>query len=757
MAYGLKYRSDYDSVTGKTYRIEIYQDGYTDIFYNIELSGQPVVQTWQQDDVFAPVRGCALTMKFLNSGNLPVESFYADQDNAFKVIHTCLTTGDVTFIGFINQADTFEDMLDYRHIITVTANDSLALLKDIKFNKTTWNVNEIYEIGSVTLAAPHGVIISDCNYTPVPYTQFVFIDANGNEHYYTPTVVTPGSGFVTCTVIETVVTTATQTGKIAVHSAFRFYERNNLLNIILVCLLNTGLELNCNVYTNLFEISFKTGLSFLQQTYIDTQTFLSGDNFDDCHTVLTKVLSRFGLCLFQAEGRWNIMRPNELRYYSNGQIPCFVYDKKMNLIGTETLSNPVGIGANENTFPETGATRYIVRPYKYSKETFNYKQPDELIRDNRLLKVGSLISSITQGDTRIDTYEIPTNIGWTHYYSDASRIVVKTNIYSETETDRYLLQPKVNNGGAGYLGFPNIEFNQIEVSKGDRLNFECSVKSASSTGGQNVKYRFGFYLRTTTGTYYNLVNTGGAGNAFQWNLVNATPIQSIGFAHTVLAAEAEQYYNYVLSDEGTQKKVPTFPADGLLTIRVYGTNDTNVSQPNVDCIIKDISISITNYINDSAKVIGQVHNNTQPPEIKNNSEIEILADDSPRNSIAGTLFRVQFTGLLQNKTTGWYRSGFTENKKLGEITTFENLFLHRVPHAKIEGTFYSKDGNSLNATPLIPLQHNVFTDSLFLFGQLSVDYRNDNFNCTMYEQKKGNETDASLVNTYSFTYLYDTK
>jgi hypothetical protein len=164
----------------------------------------------------------------------------------------------------------------------------------------------------------------------------------------------------------------------------------------------------------------------------------------------------------------------------------------------------------------------------------------------------------------------------------------------------------------GYENFLNVQFNDIEVQEGDEFDFECSIKTASSTGGDGVYYRFGFFLQTTTGQYYNLVNQYGPGfDMFKWNLFNLTPIQSIGNPLLVLAEDAESYTAYKLSDTGAQKRVPRFPASGLLRIRMYGTNDTNVSQPNVDCIWNNIRFTLYALINESTQIIGQTHTNTQ--------------------------------------------------------------------------------------------------------------------------------------------------
>ena len=103
---------------------------------------------------------------------------------------------------------------------------------------------------------------------------------------------------------------------------------------------------------------------------------------------------------------------------------------------------------------------------------------------------------------------------------------------------------------------------------------------------------------------------------------------------------------------------------------------------------KNFSFELTFGVTEQKNITGQTHTSTQNQNPKANEDVEIFIDDSPRNSIQGTLFLSTFTGLLQDRTTLWMRPTVIEARRLGDITTFEQLFWRRAPRTKLEGQMY---------------------------------------------------------------------
>ena len=128
------------------------------------------------------------------------------------------------------------------------------------------------------------------------------------------------------------------------------------------------------------------------------------------------------------------------------------------------------------------------------------------------------------------------------------------------------------------------------------------------------------------------------------------------------------------------------------------------------------------------------------------------------------MYLPSFTNLLQDRTSGWYRlSNDTERLKIGRLTTFERLFANRRPRKKIEGTFYGISTVEGPLTMLRVIKYIDFNYLNFIFGTLSIDYRNNRIDCTLYEAYEDGggigelETDSSLSSVYTFNYLYAVK
>ena len=134
MAYGLKYQGEFSSISEVDYHLEILEKDYTGINYSLQMAAVPVVHSWNTDDIKAPVKGSSLSIRYLNKGSIPIESFYSNADDHFKVIF--YQGSKVLFVGYLVQDDCIEPMLDYTHEVTLSANDNLGLLKDIELDIT---------------------------------------------------------------------------------------------------------------------------------------------------------------------------------------------------------------------------------------------------------------------------------------------------------------------------------------------------------------------------------------------------------------------------------------------------------------------------------------------------------------------------------------------------------------------------------------------------------------------------------------------
>ncbi len=867
MSYGLIYQTQWDSIprpgatVADTYYAKIYKKDYDGTISSLLASGKPVAHQWQTDDPHTPIKGSNFTFTFINSGLLPLSTFFSVEDNTFRMDY--YWNDQLMFTGFIVQTDSTEIQIDIPHTIELSFTDNLALLKEVTLQQAASLLGPFVEYTDklIEYNGPHiiwfyiepmavaigdtlqisGSGVADGNWTVVN-----FVDptpAGLPVKVQVAETLSPWVGGVPCVV------RAITPFDLTIRRPFAVYLR--------LCLLSTSLQLNTQVYGNIHANGMPVPSYMFEDAYLDGETFFNSNTWQNCYDVLTEIMNRFKCMLIQVNGVWNILRYDEMRY-TNNQPRLALYTSDFIRVGGGRLIEGLTYGNGSDI--QTGLLQNAIRPYKYDKETFNYIIPQALKNQN-INNVGAIISTntvtIDSGNQnnypyygqypigsviRTDNYQFPATSQWTHVYADEAFIVVLTQelLTGEVEKDRFVYQPKITNGlPPGYQNFANTQFNEIEVNAGDRFDFSCSIKVASSIGSGSVTVRFGFYLRDTAGHYYSLVNTAGGGNRFQWNGFSLTPIQSIGMTFQLNSPDEQVFTNYTLSDTGDQKVVPPIPADGLLTIRMYGTTDTNVSQPDVDAIWKDLNLTLTNYIAGSVKVVGQTHTQLQPGIINNKGDETLIMDDSPKNTVGGTIFLASFTNLLQDRTFRWNRSGFSDNLRLGQITTLETLYWHRKSRIKLEGNLIglvqpftynisghvvfvapnqivfsslailpivvgsvivvtgsiSNDG-TYNVTLVTPLfaTPNIYTltvaeavvnedttpvnlqittrqhltaltvisyllqpNMYFLFGMLSIDYKNNQANGTLYEQWDIGEVDNDLQNQYEFKYLYDTK
>jgi hypothetical protein len=762
-SYGLIYRADYSTTTNFTGRIEIFKKDYTGDFMPLELSAEPVVQNYETDEQAPAIKGCSLTATFNNTGVTPIENFYSEDDDGFKVVHYIDSV--ITFIGFIVQDDCQEPMVDYRHEVSLSANDNLGLLKDVSLSNVPpiSDVNHYPAAVQLSFVSPIPacyIILYYTDFIPqvgVPFTIGGHIDPIANATF-TPLVVSHlgDSGWVVEVDSSSFsADTVAWPSRIAGFATYNLRNLNTLLNIIYICLYNTGIRINTYVYVNIWEDSQDNTRSFLEQTYIDPRVFLKSDEYINCWDVLTYILERFKLTLFQCQGRWNITRVDEFRF---GNPNAFTYNDSMVFFGTTNFSNTLNFGFEQDHYPETAPDKSVVRPYKFVKETFNYVQPELLINNADLQDLGTFDHQDIAGGFTYDYYDFPVLSKWVHFFPgsaliDVSRIVVKTEIATGFEADRYIYQPKTNAGGIGVDHFANVQFNDIQVSAQDVMEFSLRIKAAGSTGGDNVIWRCGFILAQDEGSYWALQNGSGP---LQWNQFFVPPdsVAPILAETAVLAANAEDYYDYILSnhDNGDPKQVPPFPVDGVLRIRVYGSNDTNASQAQVDAIWKDLKLTIKQFVNESSTIIGHTHTDTQDKVIKNTSDTVLQIDDSQRSTIAGTLFKVQPLNLVWLRTSQWYTAQDGTRRRLGDIITYQQLFQYRIPRTKIEGKWYILD----DVMMLAVVHYFADFDKRFTFGTLTIYFRNNYLEATLYEIPYG-ETDAELTRDYVFKYLYQNK
>jgi len=744
MAYGLKYTCNFGRIdaTGDSYTINIYKNNYGGSSTAIKGSAAPVVHTWENDEPKAVIKGSSLSISLVNENNIPLSDLYSVDDQEFKVIFlwNLFGGGSITlFEGFIVQDDSSEIMEDYAHEINLSANDNLGLLKDVPFNNSKAQPLALIETITDTVdgQAPNFVVVSAATYNKIEVGDTLVITStggvNGTFTLASKVVIT---GIYYLIFNEAVTNLPATSSTIGLYRP-DMYSLRSLNAIIKSCLLSTGLLLDTRIFANINEETQSAAGCFLDQTLIDPQTFNGGSSWDNCYEVLTKVLDRFHLTLLQAKGKWNLVRWDEARYYDY-DVPGFTYDPAFTSQPAQNLDESsiifggfpkYQIGIGEDSVAETGLMQTITRPFKFTKETFNYKQPAQLLRNFDLQQLGNLRTTYTTGSgptlQTISEYAAP----WWYYtnaYPSAAGVNGPADFFIR------VIQDSLGNEIERYMVVlhNDIHSYQFEAGLGDIIKFSFRSKTTAGFSSLNI------FIKLTDGT--NTVFANEPGGLPSWDTTT-------GFTVAVDVTAGEWF--------SVETETRPLPFDGLVTVYLRAWSIAGSGEN----LYQDMRIEYIPMINQSSKIIGQTHTSNQNLTIKNTDEKEISIDSAPRNAIAGALFLNSLTGLLQTRCGQWLRSYAAGQKNLGEITTFENLFLRRIPRTLLEGTFYGLISSGNHLTPLAVCRYTFFPTHNFIFGRLEIDYRNNSASGTLYELYKDTEVDGDLSYIYLFQFLYATK
>jgi hypothetical protein len=521
-----------------------------------------------------------------------------------------------------------------------------------------------------------------------------------------------------------------------------YTEKRPLTYLFAHLLTATNLELDLNVFSRLLPVG-GVEARFLDDVWMEDITWLNNSEWDDCYSILEKILKRFRFTLFQADGIWNMIRFDELRQYS-GEILGAKYGL-VGIFGSQiyafdtgvTMPEEFDIGPDELSFPETGLTESIVRPCKFVKEKFSYRQPYDILRNSNFERVGNLITSYADGSDTLYEYEMTDwqigkgyNVAGTLLVdSSATRFIrVRKNSFGE-EIDRI----GVIKGAAGHDDRTCAECYKIEVSAGDRIRFSFDYKTLHSQVGNRY---FLMEILTTSPAIPRSLNNRNLETDGTWTYNGSI----------LSAAFTPENHNEWKS---VSVETDIIPVTGLL---YFNLAQQDGSAADSETHYKNIRFEIFRSI--GINVIGHTHTDTQDENINNDVETDIACDSSPSNSIAGTLFVKGFTNGVRDRAISFKRGDTVIELRLGEITTFDQLFQRRIPRRKLEGTFYNVTQKD-SLSPLTLVNYTSFAGDWFIWGNMEIDYRNRNVKGTLWEWYKDTEADGDLTEIYDFKYLYD--
>ena len=739
MAYGLKYQTQFTSqsdinIPEKNYTLQFLFKDYTGNPISIEGAETTVVQSHSNDDPKAPIKGQSLDISLINkNGSLPITAFQSEDDDGVMV-KLLGDSDELLFIGFLVQDDFYETMVDYTHPIKLSANDGLGLLKGVILSDAA--VRRAFEVSFRTNGVDTVVYMWTEDVAFYPQAGDI-IEILGNT--YTIATAVNETTVISVATYNWTITLTTSTGGISqtvdtvyLTGEVNLLKRNSLLSLIAVCLGQTNLSLITNVFLNLYEYRQDETKSTLEQTLLDSQIFISGETYTDCYTALEMIMTAFNCTLFQANGEWNIVHWMEFRRYANNAVPGFIYDETWQSIGTTVFNNnfSVGTGDSQLTRQLFELNSGFIRGYKFSRKKFEYGQPKFIVKNSDLKILGPLLRTIVDGANTHYEYEAP-------YWQGGEgpvlceRFIRITKGSAGEEVDRCLVVRGPNSNSQTAVGG-----EPFEVSKGDKVRFSFTFQTNISQPGSLTII---FSVILSDGTINRYIDENPSGNG-DW-------IPGPGFNYTISSGDNSN------SKHSVEIASSQAPFDGQITcyLAIATNSPYNSSR---ETMYRDIRLEYQPYINDTSKIIGQIHKQNQAANKKNNLDVDIRIDDSPRNSIIGTLFLTTKTGNVQNRTSFWrYSNAPSGDRHLGELNTWEEMLWRQKTRSKLEGSFVGNYQD--NIISLLTVFQPVFKPNKhYIPGLMTIDYKANQFSCSMFELY--DTTDAELVTDYTQDYIYST-
>jgi len=669
---------------------------------------------------------------------------------------------NVLFTGYIVQDECAELLTFFNHEITITATDMLGTLKDITLDEANNLYGRATNIDAITFNALDTVYLytTDSRISVLKAGDRIIFSGSaydGEKKVLSLTydvifgykLLIDNRGWPSFSSIDCNVT---------------YFEPIDLSSwwplstFFRICLQATKLQLDTNVISQFFDVNGDTS-KFIESTGVYGTTFLNSGTYMSCYDILESILSRFRATLYQSKGQWWIIRVNELfNNYTSG-FPAYIsltgykYNVDFDYIAPVNISDySKNININQM---ENGVIKSIERPIGYVKDTFQYKQPDSLLKNANLQELGSLLNTYTTGSGEslqyIYEYELPY---WQYYTGNtvnANKFIRIVKDLDNVEKERYIVL-----AGDDVQPYPYaaLQSNDIYVSTGDRVSFTVEFKTkvgitANVLWGENQYYIMGTVLvKNDTDTYYLNKDNG-------WEaVVNYDNDPQVVFNYPDGTSE---WHTYSINTN-------SIPINGVLNIFLF-TPKYGDLPPYEEIYFKNLDFKTENYLSGLGNVIGHSHLYKNNISLNNIIENDIIIDTSSSINISGTLLLDNITDLVRNKSQYWAYTipggGFTGYGTLGSRITAEDLMMRYKARYKYEGNllnvFNPFPGDYIIGPETIFSFEDQGLNIFFIFGKLSIDYKNGNADCSMIFIVDPNDDIINIYDNYlyEFNYLYE--
>ncbi len=300
----------------------------------------------------------------------------------------------------------------------------------------------------------------------------------------------------------------------------KYFGTISLIKLVAYCLSPIKLSLNIRVACNLYAVAMDQGAEDdpLDQAYIDFECFYLAEKEPTLEFVLKSILEPFGARITQWEGRWNIVRVEEM----NAVYDYRDFDSSGSYISNGTYNPVVNI-----QYPDDADDEDLM----LSSADHNLEIKPGYGRLKSIYKLGLKPNILRNGDFRLNSvYDASTNIyfftinkdGWTlvnagYVLSEGYEFLSENNIaYTVSSGTDTLSSPTA---GEAYLQ-SDVYVVKMGTNNQLKISVRCKVNKASVVWGTGVNtidvpyvkvrimVRYGILYLQSNGTWgpeYNLL------------------------------------------------------------------------------------------------------------------------------------------------------------------------------------------------------------------------------------------------------------
>lgn len=626
-------------------------------------SGDPlhILVVDNDEDKFKVVRGKQAVIQFASNSTQNINLFTDSPDKRWLVeIYTNPDTDNVAiFKGHLIMSGLEQPFLPPPQVITLRASDGLAGLKDIflvedngdepagkyriaelialclKRTGHNFNINVINNIrtGTGTLS------ITDNSVTFSSPENIISLSPDHVGYFY------PGQQI-------TITGTGSNNGTYTVLAAG---------TIAFFTLVYLAENLTDESLTNATFSDDATTGHLYDKCYLDVRSFFSNGEFEDCFTILEKILGE-SCAIFQYKGEWWIIRIDEYEAVSN-PFYRFIFDTDGDVVSNDTPDLIKNVGSTEDR--KLALAQAVVRMdsmHRHIKETYEFEPFDEIIcngeytRGDPTADPDVTVAGYTAYE--LDDWDVSKDWGSNETTPDIKSSIQRTFGPLGDEEQRFIMLTYPSDYLQGSLNY--IRSCAIPMSRLAKWRFNFDVSAMTNPAGDGTVPAIGMFLfYGASGTIYALYPVDGTAAwlntdppiDLSWRVTNAEYTLFRTGISWAMFTDVDKTEWQSCNIEG-----PPVPEEGELKIFLTGANKNSGGFDTFNIRYQNLSFEYREYIGGTYdKYSGQFHQVTRDPatgfSAKRENQVYISDTTNPQNKGAIFIFGSRF-----HTTTVFYSS-----------------------------------------------------------------------------------------------------